>query len=75
MVEKGWGQISISADEVFAESMELPGRTRLVGGVLANETDPYFSWQFDGAYPCPKGCERKDEGLCGEVGGEGKSEL
>ncbi|TVY22150.1 Cytosine deaminase, partial [Lachnellula hyalina] len=32
LVEKGWGQISISADEVFAESMELPGRTRLVGG-------------------------------------------
>ncbi|TVY22023.1 hypothetical protein LARI1_G000112 [Lachnellula arida] len=75
LFEKGWGQISITADEVFAASRELPGRTRLIGGVLANETDPYFSWQFDGGYPCPKGCERKDEGFCGEVVGEGKSEL
>ncbi|TVY33341.1 hypothetical protein LOCC1_G008213 [Lachnellula occidentalis] len=75
LFEKGWGQISIMADEVFAESKELPGRTRLVGGVLANETDPYFSWQFDAGFPCPKGCEKKDEGVCGEVVGEGKSEL
>lgn len=62
LVEKGWGQISISSDEVFEESMKLPGMTRLIPGVLANETDPYFSWQFNEAYPCPKGCGRTQDG-------------
>jgi len=75
LLEKGWDQISITSDKVFEESMKLPGRTRLMGSVLANETDPYFSWQFDKDYPCPKGCERKDEGVCGVVVKEGKREL
>ncbi|TVY83930.1 tRNA-specific adenosine deaminase [Lachnellula suecica] len=73
LFNKGWGQISISTEEVFEESAELPGRTRLIGNVLANETDPYFSWQFDGDHPCPKGCGRKSDGFCGVI--EGKTEL
>ncbi len=29
-----------------------------VGQVLANESDPLFSWQYDPSYKCPKGCSR-----------------
>ncbi|KAE9374544.1 cytidine deaminase-like protein, partial [Stipitochalara longipes BDJ] len=52
LVKKGWSQISIYSDEVFEESTNLPGVTRLIPDVLANETDPIFSWQFDSQYPC-----------------------
>jgi hypothetical protein len=39
--------------------------TRAIGDVLTNETDPFFSWQFDPTYPCPKGCVRsKSEMSC-----------
>lgn len=53
-----------------------------MGGVLSNETDPWFSWQFDDGAPCPKGCARRGKegkGFCepveGEGEGEGKGEL
>lgn len=62
LVEKGWGQISIYSEEVFEESTKLPGMTRLVHNVLANETDPFFSWQFNRDYPCPEGCSRIGDG-------------
>lgn len=62
LTEKGWSQIHISSQQVFGASTDLPSHTRLVGGVLANETDPYFSWQFDGRFPCPGGCRRSDAG-------------
>jgi tRNA(Arg) A34 adenosine deaminase TadA len=58
LMNRGFGQISIPSQEVFAESTKLPGETVLMADVLANETDPYFSWQFNHSYPCPKGCER-----------------
>ena len=61
-MERGWGQISIYSDEVFEESTNLPGTTRLIPNVLANETDPFFSWQFDPQYPCPTGCHRTGDG-------------
>jgi hypothetical protein len=49
-------------------SDNLPGRTRLVGGVLSNETDPYFLWQFDESFPCPAGCARTaGEKMCEKV--------
>ncbi|KAF6822802.1 cytidine and deoxycytidylate deaminase zinc-binding region [Colletotrichum plurivorum] len=54
----GWGQIQISAREVFRQSHGLSSATRLYGPVLANETDPFFSWQFDPGAPCPAGCAR-----------------
>ena len=75
MFEKGFRQISIKAEEVFEEAGSLPGKISLIGGILANETDPYFSWQFDGNYPCPPGCERTDGGLCQTVVDYGKNEL
>lgn len=50
--------------------------TRLIGDVLANETDLCFSWQFDSRYPCPGGCARKSDGaMCGEVKGSIWDEL
>ncbi|OOQ87407.1 FCY1p [Penicillium brasilianum] len=62
LTEVGWHQIQISSMEVFAASYDLPTRSRLIGNFLANETDPYFLWQFNPAYPCPKGCSRTRTG-------------
>ncbi|KAH8794664.1 cytidine deaminase-like protein [Hyaloscypha finlandica] len=68
LVEKGWGQISIYSDEVFEESKKLPSITRLIRNVLANETDPFFSWQFNPQSSCPEGCTRTGDGKsCREV--------
>ncbi|KAF2705211.1 guanine deaminase [Pleomassaria siparia CBS 279.74] len=65
LIEKGWGQIRIPSMEVFGQSFDLPYSSRLVAEVLTNETDPYFLWQFDPAYPCPEGCARSaDGGTC-----------
>ncbi|KAK3323816.1 guanine deaminase [Cercophora scortea] len=58
LIEKGWGQIRISSLDVVAQSFDLSKPTRLLGEILTNETDPYFSWQFDPSYSCPKGCKR-----------------
>ncbi|KAI0010598.1 cytidine deaminase-like protein [Xylariaceae sp. FL0662B] len=63
LIRKGWAQIRISSLEVFQQSLDLPCSSRLLGSILTNETDPYFSWQFDPTYPCPKGCSRR-EGVC-----------
>jgi len=67
LIEGGWGQIRISSMEVVAQSFDLPHPTRLIAGVLTNETDPFFAWQFDPAMKCPLGCKR-DEG--GQSGGD-----
>ncbi|KAI0884808.1 cytosine deaminase [Annulohypoxylon maeteangense] len=58
LIAKGWGQIRISSVEVFRQSFDLSHSSRLIAGVLTNETDPYFFWQNDPTYPCPKGCSR-----------------
>ncbi|KAJ5770108.1 guanine deaminase [Penicillium nucicola] len=62
LVQKGWGQIRISSMDVFEASYDLPTQSRLMGGVLSNETDPYFLWQYDPSYPCPSGCSRNGDG-------------
>ncbi|KAG4425292.1 hypothetical protein IFR04_001659 [Cadophora malorum] len=62
LIAKGWGQIDIAAEEVFEESGDLPSSSKLLKEVLTNETDPYFLWQYDETYPCPKGCERTSDG-------------
>lgn len=58
LIAQGWGQIRIPSIEVFAQSFDLSYPSRLMGEVLTNETDPYFSWQFNPEYPCPSGCSR-----------------
>ncbi|KAF4780126.1 hypothetical protein HER10_EVM0009573 [Colletotrichum scovillei] len=58
LTEEGWGQIQITSRDVFRQSSGLPRRTRLLGPVLTNETDPFFSWQFNAGAPCPQGCSR-----------------
>ncbi|OJD30366.1 cytidine and deoxycytidylate deaminase zinc-binding region [Diplodia corticola] len=58
LLAQGWGQIRITSLEVFRQSIDLPTQTRLIGEVLTNETDPYFSWQYNPEYPCPAGCSR-----------------
>ncbi|OTB01568.1 hypothetical protein M426DRAFT_323330 [Hypoxylon sp. CI-4A] len=63
LTAKGWSQIQISSAEVFQKSSGLSPSGTLIAGVLTNETDPYFLWQYDAEYPCPKGCSRV-EGSC-----------
>ncbi|RDI90003.1 hypothetical protein Vi05172_g855 [Venturia inaequalis] len=58
LIEKGWGQIRVASFEIFEKSMDLPNPSRLIAAVLTNETDPYFSWQFDPTKSCPNGCAR-----------------
>jgi hypothetical protein len=65
LIELGWSQIEISSEEIFERS-GLASETSLLGGVLSEETDVYFGWQFDGSVSYPKGCERK-EGTCGAM--------
>jgi len=48
--------------DIFAQSFDLPYQGRLIGEVLANETDPYFLWQYNPSYPCPVGCQRPNQG-------------
>ncbi|EMF10867.1 cytidine deaminase-like protein, partial [Sphaerulina musiva SO2202] len=59
LIEKGWRQIRISSREVFEKAWEVQGAgTRFIGGVLGNETDGFFGWQFDPEGRCPEGCGR-----------------
>ncbi|KAL9527641.1 hypothetical protein SMMN14_08979, partial [Sphaerulina musiva] len=59
LIEKGWRQIRISSKEVFEQAWEVQGAgTRFIGGVLGNETDGFFGWQFDPEARCPEGCRR-----------------
>jgi tRNA(Arg) A34 adenosine deaminase TadA len=62
LIELGWGQIRISSAEVFRESYDLGSYGRLMGEVLTNETDGYFSWQYDPEGECPRGCARGEGG-------------
>lgn len=68
LIEQGWGQIRVPSIEIFQESFDLPTRTRLMGGVLTNETDPLFLWQFNPDFACPAGCSRSNTtGSCVHV--------
>ncbi|KAJ7123822.1 guanine deaminase [Mycena crocata] len=58
LVRNGWRQIRISSQEIFKQSFDLTDPARLIGEVLANETDPLLLWQFNPDFPCPTGCAR-----------------
>lgn len=62
-----WSLISLSADGLFEYAKDLSTKTALHGGVLANETDAYFSWQFTDGLECPPGCHR-DGSTCTSLG-------
>ncbi|KJZ78267.1 hypothetical protein HIM_02305 [Hirsutella minnesotensis 3608] len=63
MVRKGWGGMRMASMDVLRTAFNPPLATRVLGGVLANETDAYFMWQYDPEHGCPQGCERR-EGSC-----------
>ncbi|KZL79365.1 cytidine and deoxycytidylate deaminase zinc-binding region [Colletotrichum incanum] len=55
----GWGVMTLSSYDVFQQSRQLPGyQTVMIGQILANETDPLFSWQYNASAPCPNECFR-----------------
>ncbi|OQV09164.1 Cytidine and deoxycytidylate deaminase zinc-binding domain-containing protein [Cladophialophora immunda] len=60
-----WPQIVIRSREIFSRSVGRLSvhRTRIIGDVLANETEQLFKWQYaDGE--CPSGCEKKEGSGC-----------
>ncbi|KAL2801998.1 cytidine deaminase-like protein [Aspergillus granulosus] len=67
LVEFGFAQITISSEEIFAQAEGLPSNTSFLGGVLTEETDALFAWQFNDSHSCPRGCQRDGEGSCGTV--------
>ncbi|KIX93552.1 uncharacterized protein Z520_10730 [Fonsecaea multimorphosa CBS 102226] len=78
----GWPQIVIRSREIFARSVGRLSvhRTRIIGDLLANETEGLFKWQFDANGCCPGGCEKDGSGGCVMKstkldGGIGKDEL
>lgn len=74
----GWSQIGISTSQVLESAAEagVAKTTRLVKGVLANETDVFYGWQFRAEGKCPKGCAREKGRRCVPVvEKEGSDEL
>ncbi|EFY86699.1 nucleoside deaminase [Metarhizium acridum CQMa 102] len=70
-----WKMMTLPAKDLFKYTTELPtGRTTIAGGVLENETDPYFKWQYTRGTDCPPGCKRKGAKCASEVGSTAKSE-
>ncbi|KAI8241651.1 Satratoxin biosynthesis SC1 cluster protein 4 [Colletotrichum sp. SAR 10_99] len=64
LVDMGWGQITVASKEIFNQSSSLSSETGFLGGVLTNETDGFFSWQFRPNATCPQGCSRAASGRC-----------
>ncbi|KAI0829346.1 cytidine deaminase-like protein, partial [Trametes gibbosa] len=64
LIELGWTQIRVPSADIFQASGDLPNPVRLLGGVLAEETEPLFAWQNDDGAPCPRGCVRAEGGVC-----------
>lgn len=59
LIELGWPQIEIGSQEVFDRAWRLSSKTQVIEGVLGEEMDKWFGWQFmDGQ--CPDGCSRRD---------------
>ncbi|KAF2772955.1 guanine deaminase [Teratosphaeria nubilosa] len=65
LIDLGWGQIDLSSEHLFRHSRSLGTETVLTGGVMEDETDPLFAWQFQRDQECPFGCHRiEDGGAC-----------
>jgi len=56
----------MASREIFERSVGRDVKTRIVSGVLVNETEGLFKWQFGGG-ECPPGCnrEKKESGRMG----------
>ncbi|KAJ9609808.1 hypothetical protein H2200_006137 [Cladophialophora chaetospira] len=73
--QHNWPQIAIRSTEIFNRSVGRLSahRTRILGEVLASETEGLFTWQFSEDGECPGGCVREGGGG-GCVKGEGKGD-
>ncbi|GAA6014473.1 hypothetical protein JCM10207_001619 [Rhodosporidiobolus poonsookiae] len=59
IIAGGRNQIYIPSSYIVAASYSMPHTTLWYGHVLANETDPYFVYQYDETAPCPAECSRE----------------
>lgn len=66
LVEMGWPQIELGSREVFDRAWRTGLEIRVVEGVLGEEMDGWFGWQF-GDGECPEGCKREEGGCVPEV--------
>lgn len=65
LIQYGWTQLTIPSREVFERGVGFRNDTVIVEGILEEETDPLFAWQFQRDAACPKGCRRpEDEAGC-----------
>ncbi|KAJ6648190.1 tRNA-specific adenosine deaminase TAD2 [Pseudolycoriella hygida] len=62
LISSGWQQIRIRSSCIFNSSYGLLTTTKLIAGILSNETDPLFKWQYNPDNPCPSGCQRTEPG-------------
>ena len=59
LIELGWPQIDIGSGDIFDRAWRLGRKTEVIEGVLENEMDRWFGWQFrDGV--CPDGCMKRN---------------
>lgn len=78
LAQLGWSHIGISSSQILESAAEagVAKTTRLVKGVLANETDPFYGWQFRAEGKCPMGCAReRGKGCAPVVEKRGRDEL
>ncbi|GAA5827826.1 hypothetical protein JCM11251_007691 [Rhodosporidiobolus azoricus] len=59
IIKGGRNQIYLPSSLIVQASYSLPHQTLWYGSVLANETDPYFFYQFNETAPCPAECSRE----------------
>ncbi|GAA6036260.1 hypothetical protein JCM8097_006864 [Rhodosporidiobolus ruineniae] len=59
IIKGGRNQIYIPSSMIVSASYSLPHTSLWYGHVLANETDPYFAYQFNESAPCPEECTRE----------------
>ncbi|GAA5888273.1 hypothetical protein JCM6882_008564 [Rhodosporidiobolus microsporus] len=59
IIKGGRNQIYLPSSLIVQASYSLPHQTLWYGHILANETDPYFFYQFNETAPCPEECTRE----------------
>ncbi|BGP19837.1 hypothetical protein JCM10213v2_007968 [Rhodosporidiobolus nylandii] len=59
IIKGGRNQIYLPSSAIIAASYSMPHQTLWYGSILANETDPYFQYQFNETAPCPAECSRE----------------
>ncbi|OAA43702.1 nucleoside deaminase [Metarhizium rileyi] len=74
LIANNWTLMTLSAEELFKYTTDMRTKTAIIPDILANETDPYFTWQYTNGSECPPGCERQGSRCSFMAAGAGKDE-